>query len=168
MNLSLEFTMTAADMRELMALYRSLRFSLIRTTVAVALVLLGLWHWSTQGVDWMVGFFLASAVYFVFSEFIFRWMFPAIFLRSMKPPLMFRASIDDQAVSIQQNELRQEILWSSLARTGTAREIENHFWFESGHHGIWIPKRAYATADDLMHFRGLVKEKMGERCQFKQ
>lgn len=166
MNFSLEFTMTAADMRESATLHRSRRFSLIRTIAAVALVLQGLLHWFTRGLDWMVGLYLALTIYFVFSDFIFRWLFPIFFLRHMKSPLTFRVSIDDQMFSIQQDALQQEVLWSSLATAGWARENEKHFWFECGHHGIWIPKRAFPSANDMSAFRAFVKEKMGERCQF--
>ncbi|MCX7421809.1 MAG: YcxB family protein [Planctomycetia bacterium] len=149
--------MTAADMRETTALHRSRKFSLVHAIAAVVLVLLGLQHWQNQKLDWLVGLYVAMAVYLVFSEVIFRWLFPVIFLRSMKYPLTFHISLDDQVILIQQNELRQEIQWSALVTTGTAREIENHFWLECGHVGVWIPKRAFPTADEMKTFRAFVK-----------
>ena len=166
MNLTVEFIMTPVDMRETMALHPFPRFSLLRITVAAAPLLFSLWHWSTNGLDWTLGLFIALAIYGFFHMSIFQWLFPLYFLRTMKHPLTFRTSIGDQAVSIQQDELRQEILWSSFAASGVAREIKNHFWLECGHHGVWIPKRAFQTADDIAAFRALVKDKMGERCQF--
>jgi hypothetical protein len=166
MNLCLEFTMTAADLREVTARPSWSWFSLIRHLVAIFMASLGAWRWFTSGLDWLVALYVALSVYFCFSEWIFISLFVPLMQFSTKHGWLSRVSIDEQAISIEQSKHQRTIPWSSFAMTGTAREIENHFLLECGRGAAWIPKRAFATAEDMAAFRALVKEKMGERCQF--
>ena len=167
MNLSLEITVTAADLRQLMAASGSRRFSLIRILAALLVLFFGFQHLSNVGLDWYFALHVVFAAYVVSNRFIFEWLFPTIMRLSTRPP-SYRMSIDDHSILIEQTKSRQELPWTSFAMTGTAREFENHFWLECGRGNVWIPKRAFPTADDMTIFRALVKEKMDERCQFNE
>lgn len=168
MNISVEFTLTAADLRESMRAFGSRRFSLIRILAAVLVLFFGYQRLSHVGLDWNFALYLVFAVYLASTHFIFVWLFVTFWRIWASRELTSRVSIDEQTILIEQSKSRREIPWSSFAMTGTAREIENHFLLECGRGGVWIPKRAFSTADDLTRFRALVKEKMGERCQFNQ
>ena len=168
MNLSLEFTLTAADLRQLMAGRGWRRFSLLCYVVAIFFVLLAVHRLSTSGLDWIFGLYVAFAVYLFFRDLMFISLFVAFCQFWAKRALISRVSIDEQTISIEQSKSQREIPWSSFAMTGTACELKSHFWLECGRGVVWIPKRAFPTADDMTNFRALVKEKMGERCQFKE
>ncbi len=160
--------MTSADLRELTARPRWSWFSLARSVSAVVMALLGAQRWFAWGLDWLVVSHFAFAVYFFFSDWIFISLFVPLMQFSTKHGWLSRLAIDEQAISIEQAKHLRTIPWSSMAMTGTAREIENHFTLECGRGAVWIPKRAFASADDMAAFRALVKEKMGERCHFSQ
>ena len=166
MNLSLEFAMTTADLRQLNALRGWRRFSLLRYVVAIFVLLLGTQSWSIKGLDWTFGLYVAFAVYLFLRDFIFVSLLVPLLRLSTKQELITQVSINEETIAIEQTKHRREFQWSAMATTGTAREIENHFWLECGRGGVWIPKRAFPTADDMANFRALVKDKMGERCQF--
>ena len=165
MNLSLEISVTSSDLRQLMAASGSSRFSLIRILIGVIVLFVGFQHLSNVGLDWYFALHVVIAIYLISNRFIVELLFAKIMWFSTPPPT-YRISIDDQSILIEQAKYRQEILWTSFAMTGTAREFENHFWLECGRGTVWIPKRAFPTNDDLKTFRALVKDKMGERCQF--
>ncbi len=173
MNLSLELTLTAADLRQLTAANGSRRFArilaLIHILLAVAMLFIGFRHLSDFGLDWIFASQVVFAVYVVSQRFISEWLLlPAILRFSTQPPT-YRMSIDDQSILIEQGKYYpRKIPWTSFAKTGTAGEFENHFWLECGRGNVWIPKRAFSTADDMTAFRAFLKDKMGERCQFNQ
>lgn len=165
MNLSLEFTLTSADLRQLNTWRGWRRLTLSRYLAAIFTLFLG---WQTVGLDWLFGLYVAFAVYLFFSHFIAESLLVPLLRFTTKQELKSCVSIDEQTISIEQSKSRREFPWSSLALNGTAREIDNHFWLECRHSGVWIPKRAFSTADDIAAFRALAKEKMGERCQFNE
>ncbi len=57
--------------------------------------------------------------------------------------------------------------WLDLARDGRVDEHLTWFAFSSGQGiQVGIPKRAFASEEQMRSFREFVRSKMGERCRF--
>ena len=161
MNLTLDYTPTYTEFRQLLANFRSRRYSIIRVFVGVALIVFVLQQSFSSGFKWLLLLCLAVAIELILSDLIFAWIVRAIWRSSM-----LRVTINDHSISVEHGKHRHEIRWSSFAMTGTAREIENHFLLECGRGTVWIPKRAFPTETDMANFRALVKDQMGVKCHF--
>src|SRR5262245_4587390 len=137
MQFSLEFTATPTDWRELWTAMRTRRFSPFRL-LAAALVLFLCWHrYVTTGVDWILGLYVAIAIYFAIWEFLFIRLLMSLLLTIWRTSTC--VSITGDSVCTQQGKYQQEIRWTSLAMTGKARELDKHFLLECGRGNVWIP-----------------------------
>jgi hypothetical protein len=75
-----------------------------------------------------------------------------------------RITFDSNEIGLATRKREMErIPWTSFNVYGSAIETEQEFHLDCGRGHVYVPKRAFADAQELTGFRALVREKLGDR-----
>jgi hypothetical protein len=169
MNISLEYEQTPADvvgqMRARQPRWSRMYYFAVAGFVFVQLLFFSLIGGlrSTEHFYMVLGPLLGFALLAVLPALVFPalgWLMGTIWHPSI------RVIFDDDNVTVQLGNIQQKVPWSSFTQYGSAVEHADHFWMECGRGvTVWLPKRVFATPEDLVAFRAALAEEMGNRLQ---
>lgn len=166
MSLALEYTLTAADLRQVLKFHDERRWPSVHFLGGLLAAAFASYQFLNYGIDWGVCLTAALSIYLIFWESIFSYVLTTALSWSGKHPVI-RMELDSEVIRVERGLGGEVFTWDTFASDGSAMEYQEHFELDLRQTGLFIPKRAFATSADMANFRDLVRAKLNDRFSLK-